>query len=222
VINRYIQNLLQHPRFTEYGGSGIKHSRQLRELIGDFLYSLFQSHPSNTCQPSHVEPLLTLYQGTLSRADRTLLSIFQLFESQRAASVGSLFARWTGSPGYNNSANPLDALRSLDSVAIFRTCLSFPRTRRLDGFSRSSRSLEDEHIYDPVFVILLFSRAIRLSPPATALVWVEVFRTNVVSLLICALSGKHSELRELALTQLSCLRSTLEVGVLHLLTYYRC
>jgi nucleolar pre-ribosomal-associated protein 1 len=188
---------------------------QLRERLADFLHALFHTHPSNTCQPSHVEPLLGLYHGTLSKSDRTLLSIFQLFESQRAASVGSLFSRWSASPGYNTTGSPLDALRSLESVTIFRTCLSFPRARTSDSFTSASRSSEEEHIYDPVFVILLFSRAIQVSPPESTLAWVDVFRTNVVSLIVCALSAKHAELRELALSQLACLRHTLQVCLIH-------
>jgi nucleolar pre-ribosomal-associated protein 1 len=179
--------------------------------MSKLLYALFQTHPSNTCQPSHVEPLLALYRGTMTESDRTILSIFQMFESQRAASVGTLLGRWTSSPGFNTAGTILDALRSLDSVTVFRTCLLFPRTRTLGNYTGTSRDSPDRNLYDPIFVIPLFSRVIRDHPPETALVWVEVFRTNIVSLLICALSAKYEEVRALALTQLACLRTALEV-----------
>jgi nucleolar pre-ribosomal-associated protein 1 len=207
-VNRYIQNILQHPRFAETGQGNVEH---LWEQTAKFIYALFFTHPVNTCQPSHVEPLLGLYRGTMSEVDRTLLSIFQLFETQRAASVASLFSRWTASPGHNTAGTALDALRSLDSVTMFRTCLSFPRARTMSGHSRTSRDDIERHIYDPVFATLLFSQTIRRHPPETALVWVEVFRTNVVSLMICALSAKYAEVRELALNQIATLRTVLKV-----------
>jgi hypothetical protein len=44
------------------------------------------------------------------------------------------------------------------------------------------------------------------------MVWVDLFRTNVVSLLICALSAEHVELRLLALSQLAALRKAMDVS----------
>jgi nucleolar pre-ribosomal-associated protein 1 len=194
----------------------------LRESVIDILATLFNTHPSNTCQPSHIEPLLNLYHGTVSKADREILGVFQLFESQRAASVSSLFSRWSYSPGHNSAGTALDALRSLDSITVFRSCLSFPRSRRLTRYTPTARSTVDDRIYDPVFVLLLFSTVVQHQVPDSAMGWVELFRTNVVSLLISTLSAKDSEMRELAIDQLALLYSALEVSIERYLSRMLC
>jgi nucleolar pre-ribosomal-associated protein 1 len=48
--------------------------------------------------------------------------------------------------------------------------------------------------------------------PDSAFGWIELFRTNVVSLLIRALSVKDEHLREVARSQLAALWAHLEVG----------
>jgi nucleolar pre-ribosomal-associated protein 1 len=207
VVNRYIQNLLQQLQAVDFA----RKSSRVQELTAELLHELFASHPMNTCQPSHIEPILSLYRGTLSTCDLHLLSIFQLFESQRAASIGTLISRWSSAAGLNQSASPLRAVQSLDSTMTFRTCLSFPRTRQLTGYRQRSRNDGGQSIYDPVFVMLLLSRALQVEPPSSATGWVELFRTNVVSLLIAALAAKHTKLREVAVNLLATLRATLEV-----------
>jgi nucleolar pre-ribosomal-associated protein 1 len=52
--------------------------------------------------------------------------------------------------------------------------------------------------------------------------WVELFRTNVVSLLISTLSAKDSEMRELAIDQLALLYSALEVSIERYLSRMLC
>jgi hypothetical protein len=50
-----------------------------RDLVVRFIVALFRLHPINTCQPSHVIPLLRIYGGTISASDRNQLSIFRLY-----------------------------------------------------------------------------------------------------------------------------------------------
>jgi nucleolar pre-ribosomal-associated protein 1 len=72
----------------------------------------------------------------------------------------------------------------------------------------------DAEIYDPVFVALLFAQMLTEAPPNTALSWVELFRTNVVSLLIRCLSSRDHALRDCALDQLAHLSRCLQVIII--------
>lgn len=174
------------------------------------LHVLFNLHPNNTCQPSHIEPLVFIYGGSLSLPDRQLLSIFQLFENQRKSSVVSVLARWA-SDSKSTSATSLDALLSLDPIRVLQTCLAYPMRRSLIETPHRTQHLYDAQVYDPVFVMLLFGHALLSSPPNSTLAWIELFRTNVVSLIIRSLSAKEEQLRRLALSQLTILWKCLEV-----------
>lgn len=60
--------------------------------------------------------------------------------------------------------------------------------------------------------MLLFSHMLVEQTPATAFGWIELFRSNVVSLFIRALSAKDGEIRELALCQIVGLWRHMEVS----------
>ena len=77
--------------------------------------------------------------------------------------------------------------------------------------ANDKESLHDGQMYDPVFVMLLFGHVFSHSPPASALAWVALFRTNIVSLLIRTLSSKDSDMRKVALCQIVTLWKSLEV-----------
>lgn len=175
----------------------------------NLLFVLFNLHPWNTCQPTHVDPLVRIYRGTLSISDRKLLSIFQLFEAQRKASVGSLLVRWSSSADIPSN-NILDAVQNLDAIRVLRTCLTFPKWRRFEDQLQEGEHL-DIQIYDPVFLILIFTQMLADSPPDSAFAWVEVFRTNIVGLLIRSLSSKDGRIREVAIPQIAALWRYIEV-----------
>ncbi|GJE99428.1 ribosome 60S biogenesis N-terminal-domain-containing protein [Phanerochaete sordida] len=207
-VNRFIQNVIQHPKFQALAGPANAENKDVRDSLTNVLRSLFHAHPVNTCQPSHVEPLLAAYGGTMSVADRHLLSIFQLFETTRKASVSTLLARW--SPAADASCTtPLEAIHHLDPARTMKTCLAFPQYYA-GPLGEDVDASYDERLYDPVFVMLLFSRVLVDSVPETALAWVQMFRTNVVSLVIRALSSHREEVRTLAITQLAGLYSILQ------------
>ena len=191
-----------------------------RDAVVELLLTLFNLHPNNTCQPSHVEPLVHIYGGTLSISDRQLLSIFQLFELQRKTSVAAIIGRWSASLD-TTSSTFLEALQSLDSIRVLRTCLVYPTRRSFAEEVDDKGSLYDGQIYDPVFVMLLFGHTISHSPPGSALAWVELFRTNVVSLLIRALSSKDKNMRYVALCQIATLWKYLEVRCFVYLIYIK-
>jgi len=112
------------------------------------------------------------------------------------------------------SESALAALRSLDATVVLKTAIAFP-IRRDTTNPRDFELVENgESVYDPVFLLLLFGKMLQDGPPTSNVAWVELFRTNVVSLFIRALSSKQDVVRDLALSQLAGLWSFLEVSLI--------
>ena len=116
-------------------------------------------------------------------------------------------------PGGSPCQTFLDVLCSLDPGRVLRTILNFPRRRSLANGDNSVQVTEEEDrtMYDPALLILLLAYAFADSPPQTALSWVQLYRTNVISLLIRCLSATDSKLRSLATLQLSALWKVMQV-----------
>ncbi|GBE85449.1 hypothetical protein SCP_0706360 [Sparassis crispa] len=207
TVNRILQSIVQHPQlYTSCVVSTDDASP--RTAVIDLLSVLFHLHPLNTCQPTHVEPLRRIYGGTLSESDTKLLSIFRLFEKTRKFSISALLSSWSSSPDIV-PVNALEAVQSLDPNRVFKTCLSFPDRRRLfDDTAEGSDA--DNLLYDPVFVVLLFAQVMAEGPPTSALSWMQLFRTNVVSLLVRTLSAEDNHLRDVAMAQLAALFKCLQ------------
>lgn len=100
-------------------------------------------------------------------------------------------------------------MQSLDPVRVFKTCLAFPKWRRINEPVTDVHP-EDAQLYDPVFVTLLFAQMLVGELPNLALGWVQLFRTNIVSLLIRTLSSKDDHLRDVATGQLGGLYNYLQ------------
>ena len=121
------------------------------------------------------------------------------------------------------SETALEALQSLDPVLVLRTCLNFPTWRIVDDEEDSS-DLSDpaqgqaqqvqEELYDPVFLMLLFGQMLADQAPSSAVGWIELFRINVISLFVRALSAKEGRMRSLALGVVVGVYRHLEVSVL--------
>lgn len=209
TVNRYIQNVVQHPKFPAITRPATEEFASIRTAVVGLLHKLFHLHPMNSCQPSHVEPLLAAYGGTMSATDRQLLAIFQLFERTRKASIVSLLSCW--SPAVDGTcASALEAIQGLDPVRVMKTCVSFPQY--YSGSGGDDEMVPDERVYDPVFVLLLFARMLVEGAPTTALAWVQMFRTNVASLLVRALSSHVGGVRALAMAQVAGLYVALQVS----------
>jgi nucleolar pre-ribosomal-associated protein 1 len=138
----------------------------------------------------------------MSEADRRLLSIMRLFEAEKSTSISSFFARWSPSPD-TTVTNVLEAVHNFDPIQMLRTCLAFPSWRRIGQEKGTEGGHTDGSMYDPLLVIVLSAQMLVECPPTTALGWVKVFRTNVVSLLIRCLSSKDPNIREAALCQIA-------------------
>ncbi|KAG1740308.1 ribosome 60S biogenesis N-terminal-domain-containing protein [Suillus lakei] len=195
VVNRALQNILQHPQFFKLCGS---EESSRRDLIIRFIAALFRQHPSNTCQPSHVVPLVRIYGGTISVADRNLLSIFRLYEAEKLTPISSILCKWSPSPGISIS-NQLEAVQNMDPIRMLRTCHVFPIWRRMSDEQENEKVGLDERVYDPLFVTLLVGQMLAHHPPASSLEWVQTFRSNVFSLLVRCLSAKDEKIREASL-----------------------
>ncbi|TFK33679.1 ribosome 60S biogenesis N-terminal-domain-containing protein [Crucibulum laeve] len=224
TVNRHLQSIVQHPHLFKICANANAETLVIRDAIIDLLHVLFNLHPTNTCQVTHVEPLARVYRGTLSTSDLKILSIFQLFESQRKTSVVPLLCRWSSSLTLSSSTS-LEAIQSVEPILVLRTCLNFPKWRTLEDQSKRKVSAQDAQLYDPVFLILLFGQMLSECPPESAFAWIELFRTNIVSLFLRALSAKDGKLRDVALCQIAALWKQLEFAdlqekphVVHILT----
>lgn len=144
-------------------------------------------------------------------SDRILISIFRLFENHEKLSCASLLSTWS-SPGDTRSGDALGAVLGLDAAKVFHTCLNYPRELKfnMEHEYHDPSGLKEE-LYDPLFLNLIFSRAVSGNSLASALSWVQFFRTNIVCAVIRSLSSKDGAFRELALFNLSGLWKLLEV-----------
>ncbi|EJD00768.1 uncharacterized protein FOMMEDRAFT_169024 [Fomitiporia mediterranea MF3/22] len=227
-VNRHLQSILQNPQFDNVAASDI--GCEERDALTRLLSTLFFKHPVNTCQPSHVEPLIRLYTGSLSPEDRRLVSIFQLFEEQRKTSAASIMCRWAQT-GSTDQQTSLDAVLGLEAVRVFRTCLSFPNRRslsRTNGDEVVMSSAEDRLVYDPIFLLLLFAQVMAERPPQSALSWVSLFRTNIACLVVRCLSSVDHAVRRIAMAQLGILYELMQTAdmqerehILHVLDILR-
>lgn len=200
---------MQHPRFFAVCNSATLSTT--RDAVVRLLRELFYIHPQNSCQPSHIEPLRAIYGGTLSASDRTLISVFHLFEVHKKLSCASLLSTWSSS-GDTGSTDAFGAVLSLDAAKVFHTCLNFPRGLKFDlDHEYHDQSEFKEELYDPLFLNLVFARIVSGNSPSSAVSWVQFFRTNIVCMVIRSLSSKDDAFRELALCNLSGLWKLLEV-----------
>ena len=211
IVNRFLQTVVQHAKFYEYcANTTSTDGLSSREDVVHFLHTLFHLHPTNTCQPSHIEPLRRIYGGSLDPADLDILAIFQLYEATRKTSVASLFAQWSTTADVSSN-NTLEALQSLEPIRVFKTCLNYPDRRKLAAGTNECNAIANDGGYDPVFVVLLFAQMLADSAPSSALDWVQLFRTNVVSLILRTLSTKDNQLREVAWGQVAALYRAVQV-----------
>ncbi|KAG2045770.1 hypothetical protein BDR06DRAFT_1015311 [Suillus hirtellus] len=164
------------------------------DFIIRFIAALFRLHPTNTCQPSHVMSLVRIYGGTISASDRNLLNIFRFFEAERLTPISSILVKWSPSPRISISSQ-LDAVQNMDPIRMLRTCHVFPIWRRMSDEQEDEKVGLDEQVCDPLFVALLVAQMFTHHPPASSLELVQMFRSNIFSLLIRCLSTKDEKIR---------------------------
>lgn len=209
AVNRLLQNIVQHPHLSRVTDPCLL----TREPTMKLLHTLFHLYPTNTCQPSHVTPLTRLYGGTLSYSDRLLLSIFHLYEKQRRMSIASVFQHWSPSPTGPPSQDVLEAIASLDPSRVFRTCTTYPTRRQLNVTVVGDTGVRDESLYDPLFLTLLVVQMLSEHKQLRIADWVRVFRSNVISLVMCVLTSRDQAFRVVGVSTLGGVLRRLEVRV---------
>ncbi|KAF8706710.1 Ribosome 60S biogenesis N-terminal, partial [Rhizoctonia solani] len=160
------------------------------------LRSLFHKHPSSTCHPSHIIPLLHIYRGTLSQQDTQILSIFHLFEKSRQISTSDILRNWTPDPSHTQPKDFLSAVCNFNPSTMFRTCASFPQRRDPQSMELEAGDHRND-VYDPNFVLPLLVALMASEEPVTSMQWVDLCRTNVISLAVSSLSSKRPTMRQL-------------------------
>ena len=161
------------------------------------LYSaLFHGSTYVSCQPNFVDPLLSLYRGTMSTPDRRILDMFQTFESVRKVSIASILRSWSSS-GLTGTERAYDAFTSLEAGKINNTCASYPLRRSL---ARKIDGESNERIYDPVFVMALYGATMieDKEKKLRGLEWVEIMRCGGLGIIVSALSSRDKNMREYA------------------------
>ncbi|EIW68969.1 hypothetical protein TREMEDRAFT_73980 [Tremella mesenterica DSM 1558] len=192
-IRQQLQKLFDNPQFNSLSRSDQAHTQLLPTVR--LIHALFHASPYASCQPTFIERLLHVYKGTLSHSDVLLLSIFQLFEHHSKISCLSILRCWSPS-GIPRPQRAAETVASLDAQKVFVTCVRYPLRRAVRGdFSDS------EEVYDPVFIFGLYGATLEES--LSGLDWVEILRSNVMGLTICALSSRDGEMRALAAGLLS-------------------
>lgn len=182
----------------------------------DLLSAVFHASTYASCKPNFIEPLLPLYRATLSSADQTILGMFQTFEQNRKISSASLLRSWAPN-GIVGGQRASDCLSGLDGGKVFATCTNFPLRRGLTALvvddSVQAQAEEGANLYDPAFVLPLF--ALTLSESLNGLDWVEILRSNVLGLAVCAMSSRDEGMRAIGSYCLA--RSFALVSVSHFL-----
>ncbi|VDC04040.1 unnamed protein product, partial [Peniophora sp. CBMAI 1063] len=206
IVNRHIQSIVQHADFYRHIASSSPSRRSLVNLT----HTLFHLHPSNTCQPSHIQPLVPAYTGSRSPSDRRIFGIFRLYEETRKVSVAPLFGQRSAADRAGGTC--LQVLLGLDASQVFRTCLAFPARAKETVFAagEGGAPFAAEQVYEPAFVVALLGQALVGDMPRSALEWVAFFRTNVVCVAIRCLSSEDGEMRGVAVGCLAAVRRRMD------------
>ncbi|OCF45143.1 hypothetical protein I317_00945 [Kwoniella heveanensis CBS 569] len=195
-IRQQLQALLSSSAYTRCTNSSCPADVRLQFIR--LVHSLFSASTYVSCQPNFIEPLLVLYRGTIAEPDRLILNMFQLFEGYRKISVASILRFWSSNGLVGSGNRSFDALTSLDPAKVFTTCQNYPLRRSLRGHDKQDQKPDEgENLYDPVFVMGLLSSTM-CEGTITGLDWVEILRSNVLSLTVCGLSSRDAEIRALA------------------------
>ncbi|KZT52357.1 hypothetical protein CALCODRAFT_92465 [Calocera cornea HHB12733] len=193
AVNRHLQSILQHSQLKQ--ASPVV-SPRLHEAAVQLIHTLCSAHPQTTFQPVQLRRIVALYGGSLSVADRTILNLLGLFEKQRSSTAMAVLA--AASKG-STSSRPGDLITALDAARMLKTCLAYPQWREFNSDKEKRKGWDRPDLYDPVYVLGLLGMVLS-QEPLSGLDWVNICRTDVISLAICALASKHAKMRKVAVT----------------------
>ena len=205
TANRILQAVLHSEAFSDAASNP-----DSRDALVNAVHAIFYLHPSNTCQPSHIAPLISVYRGTLDTSDLKILSLFQLFERERRYSCASIVARWPGTTNLGSSG-ALNALTSLEAARVIRLFTTWPIWRGPRVCEPPKGDATCDGLYDPVFILLLLGQVLADDKSITPLDLIRIFRSNAPCVVALGLCSKHEDMRKLSWAILGGLVASIEV-----------
>ncbi|XP_071994741.1 nucleolar pre-ribosomal-associated protein 1 isoform X2 [Engystomops pustulosus] len=184
--------------------------RVIRENLADLLRTIVTKCPS-VCDRNHFAILLGAYGATLSATDQKILTLLQAYEQNNLSLTDFRLLLWgPAAVEHHKTRKSLgkslwqqpsmeEILTLLDREKMMNTILNFPLHRKLTGEPNSvyeDRAIPDLHnIYDPCFLLPLFSELLRPEFLVDCLKFVE---TNALGFTFAALSSYDYNVRAAA------------------------
>ncbi|XP_059506193.1 nucleolar pre-ribosomal-associated protein 1 isoform X2 [Stegostoma tigrinum] len=183
-----------------------------RDALVDVLLVLVRRCPT-VCNSNHFGILLGAYGATLSNADQKLLMILQSYEKNNISLAEYRLLLWGPAavehhktckslgPSLWQQPGMEEILSLLDKEKMFQTIVNFPQRRYLlpqDGkqlVSKESSIKESHNLYDPCFLLPLFSALITSESVVDCYKFVDV---NALGLTVAALSSYDQNVRAAA------------------------
>ncbi|XP_068126588.1 nucleolar pre-ribosomal-associated protein 1 [Hyperolius riggenbachi] len=184
----------------------------LREKLVDLLRSIVKKSPS-VCDKNHFAVLLGAYSGTLSVTDQKILFLLQAYEQNNLSLTDFRLLLWgPAAVEHHKTRKSLgkslwqqpsmeEILSLLDREKMMETILNFPLHRKLVPEAGKNILYEDRAIadlgrlYDPCFLLPLFSELLRPELVVDCVKFVEV---NALGLTLAALSSYDYSMRAAA------------------------
>ncbi|KAF7251021.1 Nucleolar pre-ribosomal-associated protein 1 [Varanus komodoensis] len=196
-----------------------------REALVDVLLTLVKGCPA-VCESNHFAVLLGAYGATLSVSDQKILLLLKLYEKNGLSLVNFRILLWgPAAVEHHKTCKSLgkslwqqpsmeEILCLLDQEMMERTILHFPQHRHLLSteeeqmlLSKGKSEVALKDLYDPCFLLQLFSELLRPECVAACRKFVEV---NALGLVVAALSSYDCNMRAAAYHVLSSFRPHLE------------
>uniref|UniRef100_A0A8D2JBW5 URB1 ribosome biogenesis homolog n=1 Tax=Varanus komodoensis TaxID=61221 RepID=A0A8D2JBW5_VARKO len=193
------------------------------EALVDVLLTLVKGCPA-VCESNHFAVLLGAYGATLSVSDQKILLLLKLYEKNGLSLVNFRILLWgPAAVEHHKTCKSLgkslwqqpsmeEILCLLDQEMMERTILHFPQHRHLLSteqmlLSKGKSEVALKDLYDPCFLLQLFSELLRPECVAACRKFVEV---NALGLVVAALSSYDCNMRAAAYHVLSSFRPHLE------------
>ena len=114
----------------------------------------------------------------------------------------AILSKWRPDSSLAQPKDLLEAICNLDPIVVFRACTSFPQRRDPQYTELPETEESRSDIYDPIYVLSLLAALMVSDEPITNMQWVDLCRTNVLSLAVSSLSSKRSAMRQLGFASL--------------------
>ncbi|XP_077864987.1 nucleolar pre-ribosomal-associated protein 1-like, partial [Saccoglossus kowalevskii] len=208
-LSTIYQMVISHSRFlaTMMSKEDTNDKQTNKELLVVLLLTMAKLKPVDCCNTSHFTVLLAAYGCTLSKIDQLILQLMNIYEANNAVMWQYRPYMWGASAmeqhrkqhqfgsSLRNVLGMKDILQLLDKDKMQQTVLKFPLKRRLQLSLQDSITTDNPSIYDPCFLLPLFSH---LMTPASV-VGVRLFvEFHGLGLVISALSSVDSNMRAAA------------------------